>query len=313
MEISFPHTGIQAWKNPHGIAIFRLHYSADPDKTPEWAAKQKAAMTNPADYEQEYEINFSAKLGTLIYQMHDEATLEPLAALPATGTEYMALDPHPRVRHAMLWLRVDHWGDAWAYREVWPSAVCGLPGNVPEDERQFAIKDYVETAKWLESSENPQNGGKDQDIYQRVIDYSARAMGKGLSDENPELNIQDRYEELSGWHFDDSIKDHDAGYEAVNDWLKPRDVEQSDGIFKPKSKLHIIAERCPELVHELKTNRYQQLTPLLADRQDPSGKPVAKRNHMTDCLRYLCMAGLEYVPKRKLKSNWRPIAAGINY
>lgn len=313
MEIEFPHPGIQTWINPHGIRIFRLHYSADPDKTPEWAARQLAAMTNAADYEQEYEINFSAKLGTLVYQLHEEATLESSFSIPPDWTRYYALDPHPVVPHASLWVAVDKWGDAWAYRELWPSRIYGLRGNVPEEDNRYSIKQYVETVQWLESGDNPENEGKDEDIYRRVIDYSARAMGQGFFDEKPEYNFQKRFEELGNWSFEDCIKDNTAGPEAVNQWLKPRDVEQADGTFKPKSRLHIFMDRCPELIHELKTNRFQQLTPMLAERQDPVGKPQAKRNHVTDCLKYHAMAGLDYVAQRPLKSNWKPIAVGVNY
>lgn len=316
--IEFPHAGCQRWVNPHGIVIFRLHYSADEEKTAEWAAAQKLAMTNSADYEQEFEINFAAKLGTLIFQMREEATLESSFPIPAEWTRYFALDPHPVVPHAALWLAVDRWGDAWVYRELWPSRIYGRAGNAPEDDARFSIKQYVEAVEWLESAENPENLGPDnqakaEKIYKRVIDYAARAMGQGFFDEKPEYNFQKRFEELGNWSFDDSIKDHAAGYEAVNEWLKPRDVEQSSGEFKPKSRLHIFQDRCPELVHQLKTNRFQQMTPLMQERQDPTGKPMAKRNHLTDCLRYLCMTGLEYIPDRKLQSSWKPIAPGVNY
>ncbi len=313
MEVEFPHKGISTWINPHGIRIFRLHYSADPDKTPDWAARQKAAMTNAADYDQEYEINFSAKLGTLIYQLHEEASLENSFPIPADWTRYWALDPHPVVPHASLWIAVDKWGDAWAYRELWPSKVYGQRGNIPEDDNRYSIKQYVETVSWLESADNPENDGKDEEIHRRVIDYAARAMGQGFFDEKPEYNFQRRFEDLGGWSFEDCIKDNTAGPEKVNEWLKPRDVEQADGTFKPKSRLHIFQDRCPELIHELKNNRFQQLTPIMAERSDPTGKAQAKRNHVTDALKYLCMAGLEYVSNRKLASNWKPLAAGINY
>ena len=313
MNVEFPHPGISTWTNEHGITILRLHYSADPEKTPEWAAKQKAAMTNPADYDQEYEINFAAKLGTLVYQLHDEATLENYFPIPRNWTRYFALDPHPVVPHAALWVAVDNWGDAWAYRELWPSKIYGQRGNPPEDDNRYSIKEFVETVEWLESKENPENQGKDEDIYKRVIDYAARAMGQGFFDEKPEYNFQKRFEELGGWSFDDSIKDINAGISAVNQLLKPRDVEQPDGSFKPKSKLHIFQDKCPELVYELKNNRFQQQTPLMIERSDPTGKPMAKRNHVTDCLKYLAMAGLEYVQKTSLRSNWTPVAAGVNY
>lgn len=313
MEIEFPHPGVQTWVNPHSIRIFRLHYSADPDKDKAWADKQRQAMTNAADYEQEYEIDFSAKLGTLVYQLVEEATLENSFAIPKDWTRYFALDPHPVVPHAALWLAVDKWGDYWAYRELWPSRIYGQRGNTPEDDNRYSIKQYVETVQWLESRENPENAGFAEDIHLRVIDYAARAMGQGFFDEKPEYNFQKRFEDLGGWSFEDCIKDNQAGPEKVNEWLKPRDIEQADGTFKPKSKLHIFQDRCPELIYELKNNRFQQLTPILAERQDPIGKPMAKRNHLTDCLKYLAMAQPEFIQKRKLRSNWKPIVAGVNY
>lgn len=312
-EVHFPHPGIQTWQNPHGIAIFRLHYGADPAKTAEWAAKEKDGMTDKAAYEQEYEINFSAKLGSLLYDLREEATLEKSFPIPQEWTRYAILDPHPVVPHFWLWVAMDKWGDAWVYRELWPSKIYGQRGNVPDDDNRFGIKHYVETVEWLESADNPENERKQETIHQRIIDYAARAMGQGFFDEQPDYNFQKRYEDLAGWSFADCIKDNQAGPERVNEWLKPRDVEQSDGTFKPKSKLHIFQDKCPELIYELKTNRTQQLTPLMAERSDPTGKPVPKRNHGTDCLKYWAMANPEFVPSVKPKSNWKPIAKGVNY
>src|SRR5947209_4125058 len=118
MAVEFLHRGVEAWTNQHGIRVLRLHYSADDAKTPEWARKQAAKMTDPAMFRQEYEIDFGARLGTLVYQLSEEATLESSSSLPKEGTDYFGLDPHPVVPHAGLWLRVDRWGDAWAMREL---------------------------------------------------------------------------------------------------------------------------------------------------------------------------------------------------
>lgn len=106
-QIEFPHAGMETWVNSHGIRIMRLHYSADPEKTAEWAAAQKAGMTDPARYRQEYEIDFSATLGQLVYILHDEATLCNSRPLHPNATKYFSLDPHPRAPHAFLWCAVE--------------------------------------------------------------------------------------------------------------------------------------------------------------------------------------------------------------
>lgn len=336
MAIEFPHPGVKTWTTEMGITIFRLHYSADPDKTAEWADKQRQGMT-PAAYLQEFEIDFSAKQGTLLYQFTEEATLEPSFPIPAEWTRYCSLDPHPRVPHAFLWGSVDPWGDLWIYRELWPSKCClryeggkiaGERGNTPEDDNRYTYREYIETVKWLESNRNRNKCadgrveselvGEAERIYKRVIDYAARSFQDAASDDK--RTIQEKYEGISQeigypFYFDDAVKDVDTGIETVNEWLKPREVEGKDGKFVMKSKLHIFADKCPELVFQLKSNRYESLTPLLADKKDPEGKPVKKRNHLTDCLRYICMAAPEFIgaPRRRRPQGIKPLYEGVAY
>ena len=86
------------------------------------------------------------------------------------------------------------------------------------------------------------------------------------------------------------------------------------GRRRKRSRLHIFADRCPELVYELKNNRRQTLTPLQAERVDPTGKPVMVRKHMTDNLLYMCMANPQYVgPPRPREDRWKPATEGIAY
>jgi hypothetical protein len=280
-------------------------------------------MTDKALAEQEYEIKFDAKLGTLLYQMDDSATLEPSFPIPHDWTRYMALDPHPRVPHAFLWAAVDPWGDAYIYRELWMSKIYGKPGNVPEDDYRFRIKEYIETVQWLESAANKDNGGKKEKIHLRVIDYAARAF-RDTTDSEDQRNLQERYEDWSRQpiygqppmsyplSFADCIKDREAGAEVVNDWLKPRQVETSNG-WKYKSKLHIFRDACPELLLQLRTNRFGTLSPAMAEKMDPQSKALQKRNHLTDCLKYLCMEGLRFVPPVGPPSTWKPITKGVAY
>src|SRR5213082_1959641 len=95
-SIERPAPGIETWVNPRGIRVLRLHYSADPEKgggekvwnerqnawLSPWADAQERAMTNAQDFQQEYEINFGAKLGTLVYQFLPEASVEKPFPIP---------------------------------------------------------------------------------------------------------------------------------------------------------------------------------------------------------------------------------------
>lgn len=313
--------GIQEWK--HGdIDIFRLHYSASPGTIARAEAAKR--VMSPDSYRQEYEIDFSAKLGTRLFHFEDSATLCNFSPIPHEWTRYFALDPHPRVPHAFLWIAVDPWNDAYAYRELWPSLIYGTPGNVPEDDNRYRVRDYIETVKFLESADNEENQKQAENIHNRVIDYAARGF-YGTTDDDDQRNIQQRYEDTSRLSdisypliFSDAIKDRDAGVEMVNDYLKPRDIYAGTKMLEEKhtkkSKLHIFEDKCPELLYQLRNNRWESLTPQMADKRDPSSKVQQKRNHLTDCLRYLVMHGLEFVnPHPSTESTWSPLARGVAY
>lgn len=348
-ESHFPIPGLRVHKNPHGITVARLHYEADPEKcegekiyVPEleyaitpWALEQFKQMTDVSAYEREFEIRAEAALGRLIFQFDEQATLEDSFPIPPTWTRRVALDPHPSVPHAFLWCATDPWGDRWYYRELWPSKACyrfdgprllGKPGPCPPDDIVIRIKDYVETVKWLESSENPENIDKngvpfDEKIYARVIDYAARAFGKGTNDDPEQPNFQTRYEQymampttrLSCPTFEDAKKDRDVGFEMVNSGLKPRMVQGPDGEPRKRSAIHIFKDKCPELTWELKNARRQLLTPIQAESKDPTGKPVDIRMHMCDDFRYIEMANPIYINPVPQKSTWKPRIEGIAY
>lgn len=346
---SFPHPGISVHKNQFDITVMLAHYTADPAKgegekiyvkeidrwLSPWAYKQYRQMTDPNLYLREYEIQAEATLGRLIFNLDAEATLCKSFPIDPRWTRRMSLDPHPSVPHAFLWAATDPWGDRWYYRELWPSKVSyrydgdkllGKAGPCPDDEPVIRIRDYVETIGWLESAENPQNtwdgGSFDERIHARVIDYTARAFGKGTNDDAEQPNFQTRYEQfmslpdkrLTSPYFEDAKKDHDIGFEIVNAGLKSFMVEGSDGKLKKTSHIHIFEDCCPELVYELKNNRRQVLTPAQAATKDPTGKMVEIRKHMTDNLRYIEMSNPKYIdPSNAARSDWHPRTSGIAY
>jgi hypothetical protein len=124
-----------------------------------------------------------------------------------------------------------------------------------------------------------------------VIDYAARSFGKGTFDnERPpteeDLDYQDRYKLESDkidyrLTFKDAKKDRDVGIELVNMGLKPLEIEVN-GEWVKKSRIRIFPDACPELVWQLKNNRYPMLTATQAEVKDPISVPMQKRNHMTD-------------------------------
>lgn len=345
---TFPHEGIKVHKNQHDITVLQLHYTADPEKgagektfvkeitkwLPPWALKQYRQMTDPNAYLREYEIEAEATLGSRIFNLDEEASVEDSFPIDPKWTRRMSLDPHPSVPHAFLWCATDPWGDRWYYRELWPSKSCfrydgpkllGRPGPCPDDEPVIRIKDYVQTIKWLESVENPENcyEGKefDEKMQARVIDYAARAFGQGTNDDAESPNFQQRYEQymilpetrVSCPYFEDAKKDRDVGFEMVNAGLKPRIIEGNDSKPRKYSRIHIFGDKCPELIWQLKNIRRQVLTPVQALTKDPTGKPVNVRAHMGDNIRYTEMSNPNYVQPYHPLPQRENIYAGIAY
>lgn len=313
--------------------MLNLSFEADPGKglgpkkyVPElkmemspWLFEQYQSMSDKNLFRQEILIDFSATQGQRLFTFteNEHAILEKRFPIPVDWTRYYALDPHPRVPHAHLWCAVDPYGDRWYYREFWPSKQYGIPGNIPEEDNRYTIKEHMETVQWYESAEHPDNSGKDEQIYRRVIDYAARSFGQGTSDDaEPQENFQLRFErtmrelKMQRSYFQDAIKDRDAGIERVNTGFKPFKVEVN-GQWKDKARIHVFDDLV-ELIYQLRNNRYPQLTPLQADRQDPISSPMQKRNHQTDLLRYLEMAEPKFVQRGKLRNNWEPIDPGVN-
>src|SRR6267142_3230830 len=181
-SVEYPHTGIETWMTNRNIRVVRLHYTADPQKDKAWAERERIGMTDPGPYRQEYEIDFAGTLGQLVFGLHEPATLEESFIIPESWTRYFALDPHPAVPHAFLWCALDPYGNRWYYRELWPSKISGLSGSLPTDDNRHTIREYIETIRWLESKDNPQNDGKEERIFKRVIDYAARAMAHDAHD-----------------------------------------------------------------------------------------------------------------------------------
>jgi hypothetical protein len=313
--------GISTWTNQYNIDIFRLHYSADPEKDADWVAREKARCTSMDLWQQELEIDFYATEGSLLYHMVEAATVIPEVPLPQDWTRWMALDTHPVKPHAALWGAVSPHGDLHIYREFWPSKVYNRVGQVPDDENQYTIREFVKCLKYLESKDNPLNYGQDEVIFERVIDYAARGFGKGTNDAPTQSNFQKRFEDemrdlgMRNWKFADAIKDHQSGEAEVNQWLFPRsilDPGKDDFVLKSKLQIHT---SCPELLWQIRNNRRRNQTAIEAATKDPELKRVEKRNDLTDCLRYLVMAEPMYVHRsgRAHQSTLQPQYKGVSY
>jgi hypothetical protein len=213
-----------------GIPVLRLHYSADPDITPEWTEKQRKRYTSQVMWDLEMEINYEARSGQKVYPEYDPAIhVIPDSQIPRIGCLYMAIDPHPRTPHATLWLLIDEYSDWYIFRELWPSVFYGQP-KVPSDDvvdPGYTVRDYAEAIAVLEGNELVfKYAGTDKEratyrrrtggerVITRLMDYAAK--GFQASGESQEFeSFADKFDRY-GIRCINPIKAHDTGEDAIH-------------------------------------------------------------------------------------------------
>lgn len=285
-----------------GFTVARVHYSASPKKTPEWAAKTRATYQTPTLWEQDQEIKFDAFSGQLVYpEFIKEFTVVEPQPIPDDVTFYMGIDPHPRTPHACLWMYVDRWDNHTYIRDFWPSRSYGVRGPVPEDDQLYQIPQYAETIKWMEG-ESPDmfapngytdNHGRRQEQYRRIGDYSAKGWASNRElGKDEAVTFWETYRN-EGIYLEEAKKEFHAGRDIVGSRLVPRTYMSPEG--EKKQSQILIFNTCKELVLELECARYPQLTPGQIDKRDPIETPMSKRDHITDLLRYLENSDLVWV------------------
>ncbi len=296
-----PCTGLSITRTIEGLPFIRLHYSADPDLTPEALKKIRARYTSESFYRKEMEIEADALSGELVYSGFSEKDhVIPDAQVPNRLCRYFALDPHPRTPHACLWIGIDRWQDWYVYREIWPSRVYGLQKRLRDDdsENRFPIREYAEMIVHLEGNRLDWSDAETQDergeyierpggerIIARYMDQAGKAF-RSLHG-TQELTHAEIYRRF-GIICKDPKKSHSVGEDAVRELLTPR-YHDIKGNWP---RLHI-AESCRELILEFKTHRYK-MTKTISEERDLKEDAAEARTHLLDCLRYLCTARLYY-------------------
>jgi hypothetical protein len=254
--------GMAMRRTAGGIAVIRLHYSADPNKRGGWAEREKAGYVKKSNWDLEMEIKYEAKSGALVYPEFDRAIhVVPDSMVPKRGCIAMAADPHPRTPHAFLWVLCDRAGDYWVYRELWPSvSYAQIQEDKDANEHLYTTKDYAIAIAQLEGNriEWDSEGvfGKLIEDGERIYDRFMDQAGKGFrvsGEGQPTESYWTRYRD-SGLVFREPYKIHQAGEDRIHSLLEPRPHEQ----YGKWPRLHIAAS-CEELILEFSKHRYKQL------------------------------------------------------
>lgn len=183
----------------------------------------------------------------------DKHCIEDMS-IPKEWTRYMAIDPHPRVPTAALWVAVDPDENYWVYDEL-------LMGDM----------DIAQISNALKAQEGP------HPAKMRYIDPSAdkdNALEGGFNTRK-ELMKNGIFTVRANNDWDYGKGCIDSALSPVWDHFKAKDIP----------RLHIVRDRCPRLVYEL--THYVWDNYRNQEVKSPKQKPIKKDDHLIDCLRYI--------------------------
>jgi hypothetical protein len=289
-----------------GFEVLRLHYSADEAKNPEtpegkkWYEEARRGMSE-ARFRQEYEIDYGALGGQLVFPEFDESIHVVENTLPLDAyhsTVWLGADPHPRTAHAFLWLAVNKWGGmsvAWSY---WPDDL-----NKEREQNgagRLTVKDYVDSLKLVD------DGGLGLKPSFRVMDVAGKSFNV-----DEERSYFDAYRD-AGVYFRPAKRNRDlSGYDLIAAALRPTPhTIGSEEVMRPKLTIMAGMGDNDELVRQLKNLRFREWKGLIEDKNPPQ-EPAEKDRHLVDCLSYVLLEKPFWSDPTPMRSTYKPIYPAI--
>lgn len=322
-----PPSGMAMRRTRDGIPVLRLHYTSNPRCDAGWAATERKKYTSQAYWDLEMEIKYEALSGQRVYPEFDpNLHVIPHSRIPKKLMRAMAIDPHPRTPHCAIWIGIDKWSDWYVVRETWPSIVYGQSKTLRDDiqDNHYTIREYAETYAILEGNSLKWHQPEEDDEFAEYVPSNVHVCprcGDSVKHSNPECSdhrgperIVERFMDQASKGFwahgeserqesyadryyrygiqcADPIKAQKAGEDVIHALL----MNRKHDFFGDWPRLHI-SDECPETILEFQKLRYQRQKNL-TDEKELKQDPVEQRRHCLDCLRYLAMGRLQYIPE----------------
>lgn len=284
MHEPISHRGLQIKRNTNGFAVVQVHYSADPAKdphTPEgkyWLQQAKLGMPE-ASWRKEYEIDWFARSGQLVYPWfsRDVHVIEPFV-IPDDWTIYMAIDPGLRNPTAALWAAVDPEDTVYFFDEYYMA--------------EKVIKEHCEALKLKE---------RGRKIYKRFIDPSS--CGRNMTQKRSNREEYSSY----GIHCQPANNSLELGIDKVSGYLAPqRDTGKPGAYF-----FSALVNTLDEIINY----RWEEMDAGAVFKSNLSEKPMKKKDHLMDCMRYILVSEPRYIkeitlPPQKPHNVWDDMTTG---
>lgn len=278
-----------------GVAVLRLHWTADPDLSPERIAKLQASYSSSAGWQKEMEIEYEAFEGNLMYPEYkpDVNDCDPFdVSDPERWSIWMACDPHMRTPHGFAWEAFNREGESVVCGELWPS-------------QQYTVREYAECIDWFESDSRSKpeafawSNGKRLRIIKRFMDTHGTAAN---SDEGMDFFAAYRKHGIAYYPAAKSHQALAAARDRIGEAMLPSKCYAGDDIIeRPRRR---IFRTNYELRSEYANVRYPSGDVERAGQE----KPKTYRKHVLDCCHYVHTARPSYVkPVPTLYDEFVPI------
>jgi hypothetical protein len=251
--------GIKHWVNKKNkFNVLMLHYTADPNKDPqrlgkEWYDNERAG-TPLADWNKEYEIDFSSRAGKLIYgsEFCDfSPSIHFINSFEVQQAEYLlALDfgqNNPTASLVGAWTPDNR---LYITDEYYKPALPSVSSREMFSQFRYLMSDDTEFDR---KSLSQKRMAADITFQIKVIDPSTVQKNRTKVKEGEEIPysvLEDFYDH--GWDFETANNDLDGGITRVREYFQ---IDSSG-----KARLYIFKDKCPNLCSEILNYRYKKWT-----------------------------------------------------
>jgi hypothetical protein len=294
-----PYQGVSLRRMDNGVAVMRIHYSADLGMTPEKIAALKHSYIDEAAWRQEMEIEYEAKQGERLFPSY-AAHVNDCEPFDCTDTNYWTIyqgcDPHGRTPHGFVWTAFGSSGDVCVWNELFKSPLR-------------SVKEYSETIHWLESDadDKPYHWwpGQKVTVFKRIMDTHGSAVN---SDEGEDYFRTYRKYKLN---FFPAKKGHDilaTARDEINRLMLPQKVVSPTGKVQFLPQMYV-STACPQTKDQLENVRFPSGE---AERLSDE-RPETFVRHLVDPLCYIFTDRPRFVARKKWESTEEPIYANTGY
>ena len=277
--------GIFGRRTRQGTFVRRIHYSAHPERGPEWAEQARLKYSSQSAWDREQEIRHEAGGGERIF-----------AEILQKYEDKILIDPEESGFQAS-----PHWKRVGGFDHGKANPTAALTAYMDGDGILYIVGEYYQpgmSPRQHRPNLTALNGFLAADAFaDPSIFYKTQAQSDGSFKAIADLYIEEgianlipapNTSELTGM---ERILKHWVDLDRREPTLKivcPRDMRE---IMRPVHGVH--NNGCPNLLWELKRARREELSAGQLVNRNPTERIVDKDNHLRDCLKYIVSALLE--------------------